>query len=233
MSEQNMNEQAAVNEELKCIIEQSVDESVERAFRNYGKKEVFSGFGLGKSLRILLTGLCIIIIGLCITLGITIRDSFIQRRNASEKVQPVENHELILENNKIFGFTAADFEEVILGEATRQKLLIVEEQEVYVNTTITDTGLFDWGVFNKEQALTIHGMGKYTIDLTQITSKDIQLNEKTYELTIQIPHAVLHNTNFDPEKTEISDTKKGWLAFGDIKLNQEQQAYCKISITGV
>ena len=35
MSEQNMNEQAAVNEELKCIIEQSVDESVERAFRNY------------------------------------------------------------------------------------------------------------------------------------------------------------------------------------------------------
>ena len=174
-------------------------------------------------MRILLTGLCIIIIGLCITLGITIRDSFIQRRNASEKVQPVENHELILENNKIFGFTAADFEEVILGEATRQKLLIVEEQEVYVNTTITDTGLFDWGVFNKEQALTIHGMGQYTIDLTQITSKDIQLNEKTYELTIQIPHAVLHNTNFDPEKTEISDTKKGWLAFGDIKLNQEQQ----------
>ena len=93
--------------------------------------------------------------------------------------------------------------------------------------------MFDWGVFNKEQALTIHGMGQYTIDLTQITSKDIQLNEKTYELTIQIPHAVLHNTNFDPEKTEISDTKKGWLAFGDIKLNQEQQAYCKISITGV
>lgn len=138
-------------------------------------------------------------------------------------MEPIENHDLTLDNNGIFGFTVADFKEPILGESTRQKLLIVEEQEVYVNTSITETGLFSWGIFNKEQALTIHGMGQYTIDLSKITSDDIRLDERTYELTIQIPHATLHNVDFDPEKTEIGDTKKGWLAFGSIKLDQEQQ----------
>ncbi len=191
------------SEELKCII----DESVEKAFKKYGKK--------GLSIKLLLIGVFLII-------GLIVCIFFIQKRNTSEKVQPVENHDLTLENNGILGFTAADFEEAILGETTRQKLLIVEEQEAYVNTTITDTGLFNLGFFNREQALTIHGTGQYTIDLTQITPENIQLNEETYELTIQIPHAVLHNTSFDPGKTEIGDTKNGWLAFGDIELNQEQ-----------
>ncbi|OUM21747.1 DUF4230 domain-containing protein [Butyricicoccus porcorum] len=62
-----------------------------------------------------------------------------------------------------------------------------------------------------------------TIDLTQITADDISLNEDTYELTIRIPHAVLYKTIFDPSKTEIGDAQNGWLAFGSIKLDAEQQ----------
>lgn len=207
-----MNENEIKEQELKSIIEQSVDESVNRAFKKYGKFSRFPGFSL-RGLISMLVMVAVVVVGVRWYLG----------HNANDPVAPIEDHDLTLENNGIFGFTVADFEEPILGEATRQRLLIVEEQEVYVNTTITDTGLFNWGVFNKQQALTIHGIGQYTIDLTQITSADISLDEETYELTIRIPHAQLHQTTFDPSKTEIGDAQNGWLAFGSIKMNAEQQ----------
>lgn len=145
------------------------------------------------------------------------------RKSVDKPMTPVENQDLTLENDGIFGFKAADFEEAILGEAKKEQMLIVEEREVSVNTTITDTGFLNWGVFNKEQALTIYGMGQYTIDLSKISKKDIQLNKETCELTVHIPHAELHDVHFDPEKTEIGDTTKGWLSFGSIKFDLEQQ----------
>ena len=133
-------------QELRSIIEQSVDDSVARAFKKYGKCSRFVGLPLKGVLSLLIT--------LAILGGVGI---YIHERNqANEGVAPVEDHDLTFENDGIFGFTVADFEEPILGAATRQRLLIVEEQEVYVNTTITDTGLFNLGVFNKQQALTIH-----------------------------------------------------------------------------
>ena len=207
-----MKENEIQEQELRSMIEESVDESVNRAFKKYGRFARFPRF----SLRGLVS---LVVILVLIAVGV----HWYNKSQASDTVAPVEDHDLTLENDGIFGFTAADFEEPILGEATRQRLLIVEEQEVYVNTTITDTGLFNWGVFNKEQPLTIHGTGQYTIDLTQITSRDISLNEDTYELTIYIPHAELHQTTFDPSKTEVGDAQNGWLAFGSIKLDAEQQ----------
>ena len=206
-------------QELRSIIEQSVDDSVARAFKKYGKYSRFVGLPLKGVLSLLIT--------LAILGGVGI---YIHERNqANESVAPVEDHDLTFQNDGIFGFTVADFEEPILGAATRQRLLIVEEQEVYVNTTITDTGLFNLGVFNKQQALTIHGNGQYTIDLTKITKDDIYLNEDTYELTIRIPHSELHQVSFDPTQTEVGDVKNGWLAFGSIKLDAEQQKAFEVS----
>ena len=207
-----MKENEIQEQELKSIIEQSVDESVNRAFKKYGRFARFPRFSLRGIISL------IVLVALIVT-GVYLHE----RSKANEAVAPVEDHDLTLENDGIFGFKVADFEEPILGEATRQRLLIVEEQEVYVNTTITDTGLFNWGVFNKEQPLTIHGTGQYTIDLTQITSRDIILDEDTHELTIYIPHAELHQTTFDPSKTEVGDPQNGWLAFGSIKLDAEKQ----------
>lgn len=198
--------------ELKYLIEDSVDESVERAFRRYGRA--------ARGPRITFGGILSIFLLLVIVAGGVY---WYKNNKAGEPVASVEDHDLTLENNGIFGFTVADFQEPVLGEAVRQKLLIVEEKEVYVNTTITETGLFNWGVFNKQQALTIHGTGQYTIDLSEIKATDISLDEDTYELTIRIPHAELNNVSFDPSKTEVGDSQNGWLAFGDIKLTAEQQ----------
>lgn len=206
-----MKENEIQEQELRNMIEQSVDESVNRAFKKYGRFARLPRF----SLRGIVS---LIVLVALIMAGVYLHE----RSKANETVAPVEDHDLTLENDGIFGFTAADFEEPILGEATRQRLLIVEEQEVYVNTTITDTGLFNWGIFNKQQVFTIHGTGQYTIDLTKITRQDIYLDEDTYELTIKIPHAELHQVTFDPTKTEVGDAQNGWLAFGSIKLDAEQ-----------
>ena len=213
MANNELQEQA-----LQSIIEQSVDDAVKRAFKKYGRR---SWRALLSPKRLLSLLVILAVLGGGIWLH--------ERSQANEPVAPVEDHDLTLENDGIFGFKAADFEEPILGEAARQRQLIVEEREVYVNTTITDTGLFNLGVFNKQQALTIHGTGQYTIDLTKITRRNISLNEQTYELTVRIPHAELHDTIFDPAQTEIGDTKNGWLAFGSIKLDAEQQKTFEVS----
>lgn len=145
-----------------------------------------------------------------------------QIKPKNPEVAQLEDHDMTLENNGIFGFTAVDFEEAILGQATRQQLLIVDEQEVSVAETISNAGLFNWKLFNKAQNQTIYGTGEYTIDLTQIDKNDIELDEETFTVTIHVPYPELHNVIFDPEKTKIGDTDKGLLAFGEIKMTPEQ-----------
>lgn len=137
-------------------------------------------------------------------------------------VKPVDGYDMTIENNGIFGFTAADFEKVILGQATRQHLLIVNEQEVSVPTTITSTGLFNLSVFSQALNQTIYGIGEYTIDITKITKNDILFDQDKFTVTINVPYPELHSVIFEPEKTKIGDANKGWLAFGDIKLTPEQ-----------
>lgn len=202
------------NEEIKNIIEKSIDKSVHHAFKKYDRTRWVFHTGIGSILAIL-------VIAAVLTGGVFWINN--QKGAVVQAAQPIAGHDLTFEDHGIFGYSVADFKEPILGESMRQKLIIVEEREAYVNTTITDTGLFDWEVFQKEQELTIHGIGQYTIDLLEITSEDISLNEDTFELTIRIPHASLHKIIPDPSKTEIGESSNGWLAFGNIKLDQEQQ----------
>ena len=200
------------DEELKTVVSDAVDESVARAFKKYG--------GAGRRRGIGVRGvLFLIVLILACVFGVKAYSSW---RVNHEQVKPVEDHDLTLENHGIFGFKAVDFEKPILGLAKKKQLLIVEERDASVNTTITNTGFMNWAIFNKSQILTIHGTGEYTIDLTDITAKDISLDEEKYQITIKIPRAELHSVVFDPEKTEVGDTSRGWLAFGDIKMNAEE-----------
>ncbi len=198
-----------VNEErLKKIIQESVDESVKDAFKKYRAPSTRP--------RILRTIFSLVIVGCLAIVGFNYWQS-----SHDVEVKQLDEYDLTLENHGIFGFKAVDFEEAILGEATRQQLLIVEEQDVSVSSTTTDAGFLNIKLFSKSQVLIFHGTGEYTVDLTEITKDDISLDEETYEITIKIPHAQLHSTVFDPDKTEISDTNKGWLAFGDISFTAE------------
>lgn len=207
-------------EELSKVIETSVDQSVDRAFQKYGKPYV-EGKPLKKKRKKIKPLIIVLIILIAVAaiwfIGAKIRQGW----NENTSVESVEGHDLTLSNRKIFGFKAVDFSEPILAKAQQQQLLIVEEQNASVNSTVTDAGFLNLGIFTKSQVMTIHGTGEYTIDLSQISQSDISVSND-YVVTVLIPHAELHSVSFDPYKTEISDPEKGWLAFGSVSMTVEQ-----------
>lgn len=137
---------------------------------------------------------------------------------------PAEKHDLVLENNGIFGYTAADFEEAILGDQEKMKKLEVMRQEVSDVSTVTETGLFNWNVLTKSKLITYNGTAIYTVDLSKLGKSDIVFNEEEKMITIKIPHAVLEPLNIPEDKIQFGDTTGGLLAFGDLKLTPEQSA---------
>ena len=129
---------------------------------------------------------------------------------------------MVVENNGIFGYTAADFQEAILGDASQKKKIEVFQQEISDVGTITNTGFMKWGIFTKNQILTGHGTVVYTVDLSSISSVDIVFDDEEKMITIRIPHAVKEEINIPESKVEIGDTERGLLALGSIKMTAEQ-----------
>ena len=185
------------------------------------KKEVRRSYRSGKRfsglLKILL---CAALIG-GIVYGYTNLRNKIDRN--FQILASVDSHDMTLENHGIFGYKAVDFSKVILGEAKRQTLLIVDEQEASINSTITDAGFLKLGIFSKNQNVTYYGTGTYTIDLSKLTKDDISLDDSNFTVTITVPYPELHQVSFDPTKTVVGDVEKGWLAFGDISMTNDEQ----------
>ena len=136
--------------------------------------------------------------------------------------EPVSEHDQTIENNGILGYTAADFEEAVLGDSSKLKKLEVYKQEISDVVTITDTGLLNWGIFTKNQLITYNGTVVYTVDLSTLRSSDIKFNEADKIITLTIPHAKQEDINIPEDKIMFGDTTNGLLAFGDIKLTPEQ-----------
>lgn len=136
--------------------------------------------------------------------------------------KPAEQHDLVIENNGFGGYTAADFEEAILGDSAKQKKLQVFSQEVSDVSTITNTGLLNWGIFTKNQIITYSGTALYTVDLAALSAEDIDFNEEEKIITIHVPHAQQEEINIPEDRIKFGDTNRGLLAFGDIKMTPEQ-----------
>ena len=135
---------------------------------------------------------------------------------------PIEEADVTIENNGALGFTAADFQDAVLGAATEHQELIVMEQPLSISTTITKAGLGNFQIFSKVKDVTYHGTGVYTVDLSGMNKDRILVDEENYTVTVKVPHAVLQYVNPELAKTEFEDTEKGLLAFGDIKLTTEE-----------
>lgn len=137
-------------------------------------------------------------------------------------LSPANAHDLTLEDHGVFGYKAVDFSKVILGKAQKESLLIVDEQNASVNSTVTDAGFLKLGIFSKNQNITYYGKGIYTIDLSKLTEDDISLDDSDYTVTITVPYPELHEVSFDPNKTVVGDVDRGWLAFGDISMTADE-----------
>lgn len=122
-----------------------------------------------------------------------------------------------------FGYTALDFENVILGEASEHQELIVMEQPILVETQITKAGLGNLEIFSKVKNVTYAGTGVYTVDLSKIDKDHIKVDLENKSVEITIPHTVSQYVNPDLDNAKFEDTEKGLLAFGDLALTVEDQ----------
>jgi len=197
-------------------------EKVEEAAREGAKKGSKGARGGMSPLELLKT---LILIALIIGVGWTAYrfNSFTGNlKDIVSRDVPVEERDLTLENHGILGYTAADFQEAILGDSEQLKKLEVYSTDISGAATLVDTGLANLKVFTKTQLLTYKGTVTYTVDLGELTSDDITLDEEKMTVHMKIPHAVQSAININENELEVGDVDRGLLGIGQISMTPEE-----------
>ncbi len=135
---------------------------------------------------------------------------------------PADSHDMVIENNGIIGYTAADFAEAVLGDTTQLKKVEVYEAKISDAVTLTKMGLAKLNVFKKTQLITYNGIATYTVDLGKLSEKDFTLNKDDKTVVIHIPHSVCGKINIPSDEMEFGNIERGLLAFGEIKMTSEE-----------
>lgn len=93
--------------------------------------------------------------------------------------------------------------------------------EVELSQTITiDKSWGDFDVFKKFKQIKFFANCSYSVDLSQITTEDIDINEN--KLSINLPNPQIFSINIDRDKTIFEDSSNGLFRFGEIKLTSEE-----------
>lgn len=143
--------------------------------------------------------------------------------------QPETHTAVELSESAVMGNTSAEIGNAILGEARQKQELVVWEQDVQVDSEISQA-LANLAIFAKTKSVRSFGTGVYTVDMGKLDESSIDVSEQAHTVTISIPHAQLQYITKDLEKTEFEDTQHAILGFGDVKLTQEQQNLLEQSI---
>ncbi len=197
---------------------------VEEAAREGAKQGARSGGGGGSFLLNLLRVLIMLIPAFIVVILFLRIQSFTgEVKDIFKKDAAVEERDLTLENHGILGYTAADFQEAILGDSKQLKKLEVYKINVSEVAEVTRTGLANLKIFSKHQLITYKGEATYTVDLGQLKKEDITLvdNENEKTVHIKIPRPVLEPINIPEDQIEYGDVEKGLLALGDLKMKAE------------
>lgn len=139
-----------------------------------------------------------------------------------ERDAPIEERDLTLQNHGILGYTAADFQEAILGDSEQLKKLEVYTTDISGAATLVDTGLANLKVFTKTQLLNYKGTVTYTVDLGELSKDDITLDEEAMTVHIKIPHAMQEEININEKDLEVGDVERGLLGIGEISMTPEE-----------
>ncbi len=143
-------------------------------------------------------------------------------RELVERDAPIEERDLTLQNHGILGYTAADFQEAILGDSEQLKKLEVYTTDISGAATLVDTGLANLKVFTKTQLLNYKGTVTYTVDLGELSKDDITLDEEAMTVHIKIPHAMQEEININEKDLEVGDVERGLLGIGEISMTPEE-----------
>ena len=150
------------------------------------------------------------------------------RIQAALSPEPEPHTITALSNQGIMGSTQA-FGDAILGEARQKQELVVYEQDVEVESSITQA-LANLEIFSKTKVIHSFGTGVYTVDMSKIDTNAIAVTDNPRTVTLTIPHTQLQYITKNLEATQFEDTQRGLLGFGEVKLTQEQQNILERSI---
>ena len=187
-------------------------EGIQNSGKSSNKKSSSKGsFWLGGLIGLIVGAAAVLLIGV-LSNGMIFGTNKTSRTSADE----------VLESGLI-GYTAVDFQDAVLGEASRHQELIVMEQPLEITTTVTKAGLQNLRIFSKTKTITYFGTGVYTVDMAVLDKDHVRVDETKKQVTIIIPRTCLQYINPDLDKTEFEDTERGLLSFGDLKLTTEDQ----------
>lgn len=124
--------------------------------------------------------------------------------------------------DQVMGYKTVDIQESILLEAEDKAQLIVFNQNVQIDLQISQM-LWNMPIFEKTKIIHAYGKGAFGIDLSHMTKESIVVNHNIREVYIILEPASLMYVEPDYSKTTYEDTQKALLAFGEIKMTQEQQ----------
>ena len=114
-----------------------------------------------------------------------------------------EIHDLVTEDNGIFGYTAIDFQDAVLGNPKSQTKLEVIKIPVSEVVDMTDAGFANLSFFSKVLYIKIHTDVVYSVDLSKLSKRDIVVDEENQTVTIFIPHAQLDEVICSLQKAEF------------------------------
>ncbi len=124
---------------------------------------------------------------------------------------------------KVMGYKTVDIRKSLLAQARETEKLVISERAVTVDVEVGSM-LWNIALFEKTKVIHATGLGVYGVDLTAWDDERVAVDHNVREVTLLLDSPRLLYVEMDYEKTTFEETKNALLAFGDIRLTQEQQA---------
>lgn len=148
---------------------------------------------------------------------------------AREIAREMEENQIVL-SGKGGLRKAADFRESILLAHGKDARLIVYTAELSEAVALASEG---WGGYkwnSTYQEVKYFGQAEYTVDLSQLSQEDLQVNNEQKLLTVRIPYATLTPIRILDDKTQFKDAERGWLGPKDVELTPEQHGKLMLAV---
>jgi hypothetical protein len=107
--------------------------------------------------------------------------------------------------------------DALVSEIREKQDLITMEVDM-IEKVVIDNSWGDLSIFKKVQSVNYFGKGLFTVDLSQIKSENLVVQEDEKRLTIKIPEPIIKAITIDEKKTTYENPENGVFRFGEIKL---------------
>ncbi|MGG7179317.1 DUF4230 domain-containing protein [Clostridium paraputrificum] len=112
-------------------------------------------------------------------------------------------------------------EESLLNDIKETNKIIPLELELS-ETIIVDNSWGDWDIFKKYKKITYTAACSYSMDLSILSSSNIEINSSKKEIDLKVPKPEVYSININHDKTIYQEAVTGLLRFGDLSLSSEE-----------